>query len=189
MFKGDASKLAGKLSFGCSHMFRRIGRAMLRPLFDQKSKRNGHVSEALYRCVDWWEQVLTANLAEKRPWTLPKDRFETFYAMSHGHGQTAYCKPSAYIHVVCVARPAHLFCDASSTPPYLGAVLLMDGGCWWTHSAPSKETLQQFTKRRDNQIMGLELVSISLGLGSFQKLQHGRRVVIHSDNKGSEVHS
>ena len=32
---GDASKLAGKLSWGCAHLFRRFGRAMIRPIFDQ----------------------------------------------------------------------------------------------------------------------------------------------------------
>ena len=32
---GQASKLAGGLSWGASHMFHRLGRAMLRPLFKQ----------------------------------------------------------------------------------------------------------------------------------------------------------
>jgi hypothetical protein len=32
---GDASKLAGRLSWGCAQLFRRFGRAMLRPIFDQ----------------------------------------------------------------------------------------------------------------------------------------------------------
>ena len=34
LLPGDASKLAGKLSWGCSHLFKRFERAMLRPLFD-----------------------------------------------------------------------------------------------------------------------------------------------------------
>ena len=35
--------------------------------------------------------------------------------------------------------------------------------------------------------MGLELLAISLGLGTFQKQLKGRLVVVHSDNSGSEV--
>ena len=37
--------------------------------------------------------------------------------------------------------------------------------------------------------MGLELLAISLGLETFKELLSGRRVVIHSDNSGSEVGS
>ena len=35
--------------------------------------------------------------------------------------------------------------------------------------------------------MGLELLAISLGLSTFQEQLSGRKVVIHSDNSGSEV--
>ena len=35
--------------------------------------------------------------------------------------------------------------------------------------------------------MGLELLSISLGFCTFEHLLRGRQVVVHSDNKGSEV--
>ena len=46
-----------------------------------------------------------------------------------------------------------------------------------------------FTRRRDAQIMGLELLSITLGLQTFKELLHGSKVVIHSDNTGAEVRS
>ena len=35
---GDAIKMAGRLSWGVTHMFKRIGRAMLRPIHDQKTR-------------------------------------------------------------------------------------------------------------------------------------------------------
>ena len=35
--------------------------------------------------------------------------------------------------------------------------------------------------------MGLELLSVSLALGTFRKELEGRRVVLHSDNSGAEV--
>jgi len=37
---GDASKTAGRLSCAGSHMFRKLGRAMLRPMFDQTTRRD-----------------------------------------------------------------------------------------------------------------------------------------------------
>ena len=80
-----------------------------------------------------------------------------------------------------------LFCDASGYPAYLGAVLLLEDKCYFTHLEPPEYLLEKFKRRRDNQIMGLELLSISLGLSTFDELIRGRNVVIHSDNTGSEV--
>ena len=52
---------------------------------------------------------------------------------------------------------------------------------------PSEDVLGCFVRRRDSQIMGLELLAISFSLGTFADLIRGRRVVLHSDNTGSEV--
>ena len=127
----DAGKLAGKLAWGCSHMFRRFGRAMLRPIFDQNSRRDGRIDAQLGRALLWWRTVLESDLVEVKEWQP---------------AQTS---------------PVHLFCDASGKPPHLDAVLLADGKCLWTHSAPSPAVMSQFTQRMDNQIMGLELLAIS----------------------------
>jgi hypothetical protein len=154
---GVASKLAGKLAWGGSHLFKKLGRAMLRPIFDQKSKRNGHVSDELLRSLVWWREILQMGISEKRDWQASVD------------------------------DPVHLFCDAASTPPHLGAVLFIDKKWLWTHMQPPSETLQCFKARKDKQIMGLELLAISLGLATFDGMLTGRRVVVHTDNKGSEV--
>ena len=53
--------------------------------------------------------------------------------------------------------------------------------------AVPEDILAFFNVRKDNQIMGLELLAISLGLSSFEHLLKKRRVVIHSDNTGSEA--
>ena len=42
-------------------------------------------------------------------------------------------------------------------------------------------------EREDQQIMGLELLSIALGLSTFQGECAGRKVVVHSDNRGAEA--
>ena len=55
--------------------------------------------------------------------------------------------------------------------------------------AVPENILSFFKARKDNHIMGLELLSIFLGLSSFEQLLRKRRVVIHSDNTGSEVRS
>ena len=81
----------------------------------------------------------------------------------------------------------HLFGDARGFPPHLGAVLYCDGGVWWTHMPAPPAVLAHFRARKDNQIMGLELLAISLGLCTFGEWLKDRSVVIHSDNTGSEV--
>ena len=128
-------------------------------------------------CVRWWVQVLNLKLAERHDWTS------------------------------CEQSVAHLFGDASGSPPQLGAehvkafhhtvalqfgflagtVLFLDGQVKWAHMAPGEDTLRHFRRRSDQQIMALELLAISLGLGTFQELLQNRKVVVHCDNTGSEV--
>lgn len=154
---GKASKLAGRLAWGGSNLFHRLGRAMLRPIFDQKSRRDGHTSPELLRALVWWDTALQLELAELRPW-------------DDTH-----------------ARPVHLFCDAAGSPAYLGAVLFDGDECWYTHAPPPAAVMEEFKHRNDNQIMGLELLSISLGFSTFEDRLQGRAVVVHSDNTGSEA--
>lgn len=154
---GAASKLAGRLSWGSSHLFRRLGRAMLRPIFDQQTRRDGLMSQELQRALRWWLEVLQRGLCERRAWNKEDE-------------------------------PAvHLFCDASGHPAHLGAVLFIGDMCYYTDMAPDGKVLDMFRRRRDNQIMGLELLSISLGLCTFERIIRGRNVVVHSDNTGSEA--
>ena len=128
-----------------------------RPIFDQKRRRNGQLDVEVRRALQWWCHILKVGLSELRPWQLPS------------------------------SPPAQLFCDARGYPPHLGAVLLVDGGWWFSHCAAPEVLMKKFQRRGDNQIMGLELLSISLGLWSFQNLLQGRKVVVHSDNTGAEV--
>ena len=130
---------------------------MLRPIFDQKRTQRARVGMGLRRALLWWRRVLTMDIAELREWKETE------------------------------AGVAHLFCDAAGQPAHLGAVLFIDDTCFWTH-LPVPQDIQAFFKaREDNQIMGLELLAISLGLSSFEHLLKRRRVVVHSDNTGSEA--
>ena len=157
LHRGDAMKLAGKLAWGVSKLFRKFGRAMLRPIFDQQTNYKSDMGFELERCLRWWIGILENQLAEFRLWEQPK------------------------VHWV------HLFCDARGEPPHLGAVLITHDKCLWTHYQPTPEIVQHFRSRKDNQIMGMELLSIVLGIHSFSTDIMGMPVVIHSDNAGSEV--
>ena len=79
-----------------------------------------------------------------------------------------------------------MFCDANGEG-WLGVFVCVDGRWFWTSSIAGEERLASFRQRGDNQIMGLELLSISLGLGTFKDMLANRRVVVHSDNRGAEA--
>ena len=92
------------------------------------------MSHELEAALRWWLQVLKSGLAEFKEWKAN------------------------------LQRPLHLLCDASGSPPHLGAVLVHDEECFYTDLVPSPQLMAAFKQRRDNQIMGLELLAISLGL-------------------------
>lgn len=75
------------------------------------------------------------------------------------------------VHATC--RPARLRRSAS--------VLVA------TRAHACARILKAFQPREDNQIMGLEMLSIALGLCSFEHLLRRRRVVIWSDNTGAQA--
>ena len=157
LWPGEASKLAGRLSWASSKVFKRFGRALLRPLFDQQGAPSGAIDPDLEKALLWWVALLSTDLTQCQPWTKRK------------------------------AQPLHLFCDASASPPYLGAVLFKGSTCLWTHSEVPDIVMSKFKRRRDNQIMALELLAIALATCTFSKELQGKQVVIHCDNTGSEV--
>ena len=71
---GQASKLAGQLSFAAQTMFQRFGRAMVRPLFAQQYSPlpNGRVGPRLEMALQWWQQVLRMELSQEIPLDLSK---------------------------------------------------------------------------------------------------------------------
>ena len=146
MLAGQASKLAGALSWVSSAMFHRLGRAMLRPLFDEKSDRFGTVGKNLRFCLQWWQEVFKLDLSQTKPWNEPQ------------------------------GQPVHLYVDARSTPPRLAAVLSVDGRLLYTDWEPPRQLMALFRQRGDNQIMSLELLAIALGLSTFADECRGRRV-------------
>ena len=119
---GEASKLAGRLSFAAQHTFRKLGRAMLRPLFQQEHAplRGGRLGDSLKLALRWWKQVLALRLNQKVP--------------AHPHQDVV-----------------ELFCDARGQPPRLAAVLSAEGQVHYTDMATPDQlmgTLAHVTTRK-----------------------------------------
>ena len=85
------------------------------------------------------------------------------------------------------AEWVQVFADASSKPAHLGAVIILGRLIFYTDWAVPPKLLEIFQIRRDNQIMGLELLAIALALDSFADMLRGKRVRMWSDNTGSEA--
>ena len=154
---GQASKLAGRLSWSCQHLFHKLGRAMLGPLFRQKfAARPWKLSEDLRNALCWWQRILKLGIAEKSAWQSPKSDI------------------------------VHIFCDAAGEPARVAAIVWYKGETLYTDCEPPSVITNRWCARQDQQIMGLELLSIALALSTFEHLCRGRRVIIFRDNRGAE---
>lgn len=122
---GSAQKLAGRLNFASQHLFHRLGRAMIKPVYAQKTSGSGKVGPRLLAALKWWLVVLVENVSEQRPWCATDSR-------------------------VC-----RLFVDAASTPACCAAVLCIDGRFLYTDCEPSAQLITQLAVRRDKQITSL----------------------------------
>ena len=111
------------------HLFYRVGRAMIKPIFAQKASQDGHVGLRLEGALRWWIITLERGVAERRPWKLSE------------------------------APPCKLHVDAASTPARLAGVLFCDGSVQYFDVAPSKSIMQQLAQRRDGQITSLVRLS------------------------------
>ena len=157
---GAASKLAGALAWASQSLFKRLGRAFLRPLFAQQHGSCPRVKEPLRIALTWWLEILELGIHEVAAW--------------EAHPMAA----------------AHLFADARSTPPRVAAVLFARGCVWYSDWEPDAAIMRLFHQRGDNQIMGLELMAISLGLSTFGHMLKGCKVIVHCDNgcRGYSLH-
>ena len=67
------------------------------------------------------------------------------------------------------------------------AVLFSEGGCHYTDGKPSQAIVKKLHTRSDSQIMAMEALAIILGLSTFAKELHHRKVIVFSDNTAAEV--
>ena len=63
---GEASKLSGHLQWAAQNAFRRLGRAMLRPIIRQIRSRNSAIGQELRLALMWWRSVLSMQIRRVR---------------------------------------------------------------------------------------------------------------------------
>jgi hypothetical protein len=153
---GEASKLSGRLSWASQHIFRRVGRALLYPIYKQKRARHSTINDELRLALTWWLTALQCRKCELRVW-----------------------RPVA-------TRTCQLLCDARSTPPRVAAFLVIDGCRFYSDAAPPVELMEFLKPRNDGQITSLEILSIAFGLSTFLAMLRGRNVHVFSDNTSAE---
>ena len=123
----------GRLQWSTQYAFKRVGRALLYPVYWQKKTRHCRLSEQLSLSLRWWSEVLQKGICETFAW-------------EHKRTETA-----------------HLLCDARSTPPRVAAVLLIDGKRFYSDGVPPPAVMESFQFRGDNQITSLEIFAIAFG--------------------------
>lgn len=89
---GCAEKLAGRLSWATQFMFYRLGRALLRPIFDQRFSLKGKIGNTLKVALEWWLQVLSSDLCEEHPWEASK--LPVVHLFVDARGSPARCSNS-----------------------------------------------------------------------------------------------
>ena len=151
--------MAGRFAFAARSMFRRYGRAMVRPIYRQQYHplKGGRASKELVEALQWWAEVMELDISE---------RFEL----------DAKVRP----HV-------QLLSDAAGNNGRLAAVLIDEHGvAWHTAMDTPAEWAAWFVERTDKQILGLELLSVILGLETFRKQIEDKNITIYTDNTGTE---
>ena len=124
---------AGRLSWTSQFAFKRLGRAMLIPLYAQKNTRTGRIQEPLRLALRWWCEVLREQVCQMRPWSIAR------------------------------SETVHMLCDARSTPPRVAAVLVIGKQILYSDAEPPQEIMGAFASRGDNQITSLEILAIAFG--------------------------
>ena len=154
---GAAAKMAGALNWASQHSFQKLGRALLRPLYYHSKHRSARWRDHLELALRWWQEVLHMELQQQWPW---------------------HDIPWSW---------GHLYCDARGDPAHIAAVLFLDGQRFFCDMRVPDSILSFFKERKDNQILGLEMLSIALGLSTFAPLIKNRRILVWSDNTGAEA--
>ena len=65
---GEASKLAGRLGWASQHIFRKLGRALLVPIYAHMRSRSSVIGWELKLALRWWLQTLEHGMCEVRVW-------------------------------------------------------------------------------------------------------------------------
>ena len=138
---GDASKLAGRLSFSVSVSGNRVGRAYIKPFFAQANAplpRN-QVSPRMAQSADWFLQYLENSPASARS--------------------------------SCKGRPQCVsWSDAAGPSRWVAAIVSVEGAYLWTRMQTPPDVWTVLLDRGDNQIGFQELLGVLHVWGTFSSL-------------------
>lgn len=153
---GQASKMAGRLSFAVTVSGNRVGRAYIKPFYAQAhAPLPGHVvSPWLRRSAEWFIRYL------KQPPV----------SVRRGCGNDRPCVVS--------------WSDAAGESTWVAAVICVTGTFFWTRLQTPPEILKLLLDRGDHQIGFQELLGIILVWGTFEHLLQGALWLAFVDNDG-----
>jgi len=152
---GQASKLAGRLSFAVTAAANKCGRAFIKPIHAQANcpYEIGGLSPWLAAALRWWRAYL-----KLRPRTTRRRN--------------------------AVRKQWRMFTDASGENPHVAAVLDGGQVRKFTHAAPPDWLMCQFLERGDNNIGNLEAVAVVLGMATFADDLSRGDTLVYVDNQG-----
>lgn len=151
---GEASKLAGRLSFSVTVSGNRVGRAFIKPFYAQAhSPLPGFaVSPLLRSSAAWFLKYLSFCPTSVRT-LAPKSRTKVV-----------------------------TWSDAAGESRWVAAVVFHNGSFWWTRIRTPHEVWCALLPRNDAQIQFQELLGVLLTWGTFSSLLHGALWVAFVDN-------
>eukprot|EP00435_Cladocopium_sp_Y103_P044779 s1987_g12.t1 len=169
---GEASKLAGRLSFSVTVSGNRVGRAFIKPFHAQAhSPLPGFaISPLLRSSANWFIQYLN-------------------FCPTSVRSATAQCRTKVIT-----------WSDAAGESRWVASVVFHDGNFWWTRIRTPNEVWSVLLPRDDSQIQFQELLGVLLTWGTFATLLQGalwlafvdNDSILHTLTKGSgggaEVH-
>ena len=154
----DATKLAGRLTWACTALVSRVGRAQLKPVYAQANRPlpSGRVSPWLARSLAWWLNFM--------------DWMPRIVRQVGGDEERR--------HVVTWA-------DASGAEAKVAAVMWSaEEQCWYhTWCVVPRSLLNLFLVRGDNDIMAEELLAVVLAMTTFDEYIDGQFWTIFCDNQ------
>ena len=164
------------MSFAAQNIFTKLGRAMVRPLFQQQydALPGGTLRPTLSLALSWWDAVLAGGVGQER-----------CVVRGNSGGFVLRCFGQARPHCSGALRGWQVHVCASSRMCASPHVLLVHR-VKYTVWDPSPELVAMFATRRGMQIMGLELLAIVLGLSTFLAECRGRVVRVWTDHAGGE---
>jgi len=152
---GEASKMAGRLSFSVSVATNKVGRAFIKPLYAQAHATlpGGKMSLWLRAACSWWRKFL-----ELRP-------------------------PSLF-NVGGLRTHTRIWTDAAGASRWIAAVMCFESKFFWTRMLVPPCVWDCFLVRQDNQIGMQELLAVPLALETFKFWLKGTLATIYIDNNG-----